>query len=500
MLRPRSYGWGVCFAVLGLAFFLVASATIDHVGQRSFLTSLGFIGAVVAASAAAGLWTGLLATALVLGALDFLYYEPFYSFRIADTNNQLRLAAFAVLGLTISLLGEGLQIARKRVRDRQRRLEEEIERRELADRRKDEFLAMLAHELRNPLAPIRYALEMVRSRQPLDPEVEQAREMIERQVCQMTHLVDDLLDVGRISHGTLRLRKERTELEPALRIAVEATRPHMDASQHELTVSIPQERIFLEADPTRLAQIVANLLDNSAKYTDRGGRISLSAARQEDNVVIAVRDNGIGIAPDMLPQVFDMFAQADHSIERTRGGLGIGLTLVRRLVELHGGQIEASSAGPGRGSEFIVRLPCLPASDVPEPDITPAATEPTLQRSRILIVDDNRDAAQSLAALIRLQGADVRTAHDGLAALDVAAEFRPEVIFLDIGLPQLNGYDVCRRMREHPWGKEATIVAITGWGQEEDRAKSKAAGFDHHAVKPVEYATLLKLLASPVAT
>ena len=363
-----------------------------------------------------------------------------------------------------------------------------------ADRRKDEFLATLAHELRNPLAPIRNALHIMRLRANDAPTVEQARMIMERQLGQMVRLVDDLLDVGRITRGKLELRKERVELASVVKNAVDTTRPLIEGAGHELTISLPAQPIHLDADPVRLAQVLANLLNNAAKYMDRGGRIWLSAGRSDREVVLTVRDAGIGIPPEALPTIFDMFMQVEDSLEKSRGGLGIGLTLAKQLVELHGGAIEARSGGPGQGSEFTVRMPAVPAlaavaavrDDELGPDIP--------VRFRILVADDNLDAAESLGMMLRLMGNDVRTVRDGLQALEEAATFRPDLALLDIGMPRLNGYDTARRIREQRWGQEIVLVALTGWGQEEDKRKAAEAGFDRHFTKPVNPSELAALM------
>jgi PAS domain S-box-containing protein len=364
-----------------------------------------------------------------------------------------------------------------------------------ADRRKDEFLAILAHELRNPLAPIRNAVQILRTQGPPVPQLQWARDVIERQVEQLTRLVDDLLDVSRITRGKIELRTERVELAAVVRDAVEASRPLVEKWSHALAVELPPAPLFLQADRTRIAQVLLNLLDNAAKYTEPGGRIWLTAAREGGEVVIRVRDTGIGIPADMLARIFDLFTQVDRSVERFQGGLGIGLTLVQRLVAMHGGTVEARSAGPGQGSEFVLRLPRAGAG---APGARPATAGPeavtAADRYRILVVDDNHDAAESLAMLLGMLGHDVRSAHDGLAAVETAEAFQPRVVLLDIGLPGLNGHDVARRIREQR-GDDVVLVALTGWGQEEDRRRSREAGFDHHLTKPVEFGALTKLLA-----
>jgi CheY-like chemotaxis protein len=358
-----------------------------------------------------------------------------------------------------------------------------------ADHRKDEFLATLAHELRNPLAPIRNAIQIIRQ-----SDERQARDMMERQVSQMVRLVDDLLDISRISRGKLQLRKERVGLADVLNAAVETARPVIEASAHELTVTMPPQPIVLQADPTRLAQVVANLLNNAAKYTEKAGHIWLTAERRGNEAVVSVRDTGIGIPAEQLPLIFQMFSQVASALERSQGGLGIGLSLVKGLVELHGGTIEARSGGPGKGSEFTVHLPLVDVLEAQTPSGDGEKAQ-TVQKCRILVVDDLRDAAESLAMLLRMMGHETRTAYDGLEAVQTAAAFQPNVVLLDIGLPKMNGYEAARRIRSEPWGGNVTLVALTGWGQEEDKRRSLEAGFDHHLTKPVDPAALAKLLA-----
>jgi signal transduction histidine kinase/CheY-like chemotaxis protein len=366
-----------------------------------------------------------------------------------------------------------------------------------ADRRKDEFLATLAHELRNPLAPLANGLQLMRLVKD-DPEaLERFRSMMERQLGQMVRLVDDLLDVSRISRGKTELRKERIGLAKVVEQAIETCGPLLDASGHELTVRLPPDPILLDADATRLTQAICNLLNNAGKFTSRGGRILLAVERQDAQAVIRVRDTGLGIAPDQLSRIFDLFAQVDTSLERTRSGLGIGLTLVKNIVEMHGGTVQAHSDGIGQGSEFVVRVP-VPA-EASEPALPqPSPREPAVHTParRILVVDDNHDSAASLAMLLKLAGNETRTAHDGLQAVEAAAAFKPEVILLDIGLPKLNGYDAARRIRERSGSNGTVLVALTGWGQDRDRQMSKEAGFDAHLVKPVDLAALKQLLAS----
>jgi PAS domain S-box-containing protein len=362
-----------------------------------------------------------------------------------------------------------------------------------ADRHKDEFLAMLAHELRNPLAPLRNGLQILKLMGTGDAAAERTRQMMERQLGQMVRIIDDLLDLNRVSRGQIALQKQRVALADVVRLAVETSLPLIEAGGHELTVTVPPEPLLVDADPVRLAQVFANLLNNSAKYTDRGGRIWLFAERQGSAVVVSVRDNGIGIPAPMLAKVFDMFTQAEGARDKAPGGLGIGLTLVQRLVALHGGSVEAHSAGPDRGSEFVVRLPL--AADLAGVALDCVGAAPAGSVHRILVVDDNLDAATTLAEMLELMGHETRTAHDGLEALAAAAAFRPDLILLDLGMPKLDGYETSRRIRQEPWGARTVLVALTGWGQEEDRRRSRDAGFDEHLVKPVELAALEKLLA-----
>jgi signal transduction histidine kinase/ActR/RegA family two-component response regulator len=363
-----------------------------------------------------------------------------------------------------------------------------------ADRRKDEFLATLAHELRNPLATVRNALHVLQLPGVDDASAARAREMMGRQVEQLVRLVDDLLDVSRVMHGRIALRRERVGVAAVLTRAVETARPAIDAAGHELTVALPAEPVWVDADVVRLTQVVGNLLHNAAKYTERGGRISLGAGREGDEAVIRVRDTGIGIRPDMLSRIFDLFVQTDRAADRSQGGLGIGLTLVRRLVEMHGGRVQALSDGPGTGSAFVVRLPARPAACEGPPASGPPAPA-AVPRRRVLVVDDNADAAESLAMLLRLEGQEVRVAHDGPAALEAARAERPNVIFLDIGMPGMDGYEVCRRLRQESGLNGAVLVAVTGWGQEEDRRRGQEAGFDRHLVKPVGMEVLQQVLA-----
>jgi len=361
------------------------------------------------------------------------------------------------------------------------------------DNRKDEFLAMLAHELRNPLAPIRNALEIMRVDGHAGSVVGQAaRVMMERQLEQMVRLIDDLLDVSRITRGRLELRKERVALDAVIRGAIDTSRPLIEKARHELTVELPAERVVLDADPVRLAQVFSNLLNNAARYMDEGGHIWIRAECADGEVRVSVRDTGVGIPADALPWIFDMFVQAGVP-ERSQSGLGIGLTLVKRLVDMHGGSVEATSDGPGRGAEFTVRLPVAPPAPAASP-VEPAEAAPHSIPRRVLIADDNRDAADSMAMLLRLMGNEVRTVHDGIAAVEEAAAFRPSVILLDIGMPRLNGYDAARLIRQQRWSAGTLLVALTGWGQEEDKRRAADAGFDRHFTKPLDPGELRRLI------
>ena len=362
-----------------------------------------------------------------------------------------------------------------------------------SDRAKDEFLATLSHELRNPLAPLRNAIALLRSAAGGDERVAGLQAVMERQVNHLVRLVDDLLEVSRISRGTFLLRKERVALATVVRNAVETSSPLLQAGRHELVESLPEEPLWLEGDPVRLAQILANLLNNAAKYTDDGGRIELRAWREHGQAVVSVRDNGLGIAPEMLPRLFDMFSRGNRDTARSQGGLGIGLALARRLVEMHEGTLEAHSDGLGQGSEFVLRLPLAPgASSSAAAD---AAVAEDLHGIRVLVVDDNHDAGDSLAVVLQQLGAQVRVSRDGASALAAFDDFAPTVALLDIGMPGMNGYEVARRLRARPGGAGTRLIALTGWGQEEDRRRAREAGFDHHLVKPAELPVLLALLA-----
>jgi len=363
-----------------------------------------------------------------------------------------------------------------------------------ADRRKDEFLATLAHELRNPLAPIRQAALISKAPGATDAQKRWSHDVIDRQVQHMSLLLDDLLDISRVTRGTLALRMQPTDLAAVIESAVETARPTIDAKRHILAVDVPSEAIQFTADPLRVAQVLSNLLTNAAKYTDPEGQIRITGRCEREDVVIRVADSGIGISAAALPRVFNMFSQVHSMTDRSEGGLGIGLALAQGLIELHGGTIEANSAGLGYGSEFTVRLPRRMAAHATKLTSNSPATPPVPLRRRILIADDNRDSAETLAALLRMEGHEVTSVHDGPVALSVFSDIKPEVVLLDIGMPGLTGYEVARKMRQSAAGLAARLIAITGWGQDVDKERAFAAGFDYHLTKPVDPRRLIELL------
>jgi PAS domain S-box-containing protein len=363
-----------------------------------------------------------------------------------------------------------------------------------ADRRKDEFLATLAHELRNPLAPICAAAELLKQAKSLAPELRAATAILERQARQMTHLIDDLLDVSRITSGRIRLHPEPVELKELLKTVIETYRHSAETARHQIALAASAESIYVSGDRTRLTQVISNIFHNAVKYTPPGGKIEIALRTEDQHAVVSVRDNGMGIPPEMLEHIFEPFAQLDRSYERPDAGLGIGLTLAKRLVDLHGGRVEARSAGRGKGTEFVIRLPAIAA--VPAKRTTPRHADPELSAScRVLIADDNHDAAVSLSILLQSMGHDTRVVHDGIEALEAAELFRPDVVLLDIGMPRLDGYETARRMASQPWAATMQIVAVTGWGQETDRQRAKDAGFHRHLVKPVDLDALREVLS-----
>lgn len=379
------------------------------------------------------------------------------------------------------------------------RLEKQLQEQAVAaadmDRRKDEFLAMLSHELRNPLAPISNAVHLLRLQKNEEPLQQKARTIIERQVVQLTRLVDDLMEVSRITTGRVQLRLDRVVLSGIVERAVEAARPLIDQRRHELTVSLPPQPIWLNADASRLEQVIVNLLANAAKYTDEGGHMWLTVHENGTDCVLGVRDTGVGIAPDLLPRIFDLFTQAERSLDRSQGGFGIGLALVQRLVEMHSGKVEVRSS-LGQGSEFVVRLPMLLTTGPHSPSFPAEKATPAGPALRILVVDDNVDTAGSLAMLLAASGHDVRMAHDGPTAVESALEYRPNVMLLDLGLPGFDGYEVAKRMRQRAGFQNVVLVAMTGHGLDADRQRSQDALFDHYFVKPVDFGMVQEILAT----
>jgi signal transduction histidine kinase len=387
---------------------------------------------------------------------------------------------------------EALRVAN---RDLEARVLERTEALREADRRKDEFLAMLAHELRNPLAPIGYAVRILDEADANGPEPVHARRVITRQLSQLSRLIDDLLDVSRISHGVMELKKELVALTDVVELALESCRPRIGAGGIELQVSLPPGRVVLDGDRVRLAQCLINLVNNSVRHTPAGGKITIQASHHDGDVVISVEDTGSGIPPESLERVFEMFTRLKRNHGGVEPGLGVGLALVRKIVELHGGAIDARSDGPGRGAEFTIRLPSVPARpEAPSP--TPPSQPTGAPRHRILIAEDGRDAADSFGMLLRIMGHEVRIAYDGQEAVTEAGAFRPGVIFMDVGMPRLNGYDAARAIRSQPWGKDIFLIALTGWGQADDRRRSREAGFDRHLTKPVDPEDLGSLLST----
>jgi PAS domain S-box-containing protein len=461
---------------------------------RDVVTDFNFPLATVASAEGlhAGLGLPITLNQEVLGVMEFF-------------SEEIRQPEPDVIDMMNAIAGQiGQFIERKRVEESLRTTAAENARLlaslQETDQRKDEFLAMLAHELRNPLAPIRNAVQIIRRKGLPVPELQWSTEVIHRQVSQMSRLVDDLLDISRITRGKVEMRKETVDLSEVLNSALEVSRPLIEKWGHKLTISLPPHPVRLFADPTRLTQVFLNLLNNAAKYTDQGGHIELKAELDGGAVVVTVKDNGIGIAPEMLPRIFEPFAQVDRSLARAQGGLGIGLTLVQRLLAFHGGSIEARSEGPGKGSEFVARIPLAYGPEAgASAGESPKNSASAFPSRRILIVDDNKDAADSLGMLMRMLGHEVHTAHDGLEAVGAAATFQPEVVLLDIGLPKLNGYEAAVRIREQKGCAGVRLIALTGWGQSEDRRRSQEAGFDYHLTKPVEIALLQEMLARPIS-
>jgi signal transduction histidine kinase/ActR/RegA family two-component response regulator len=510
MFLARRYpAWGYLIAILGSVVVLGLRFSTDT-PTRGFFTSLAFLLAVLAAGLVGGWKPAVLATLVCLANERFFFTNPKHSFSIPSGGDTMRMLVYAASGIAISLLCEGLQRAWSRVAERQRQLEREMSERlavaqerlhlvdqlRQADRRKDEFLATLAHELRNPLAPLSNALELWRFAKNKPEQLDELREMMQRQVRQMTRLIDDLLDVSRISRGKISLRTERVELRSLVNTALESVKPVIGASNHRLEISLPEEPVFVHGDATRISQVVGNVLNNAIKYTPEGGHIWLSVARERDKASISVRDTGCGIPTDHLSNIFEMFQQVDQTLDRSQGGLGIGLTLAKRLIEMHGGTIEATSDGPGQGSEFLIRFPTIAAEESGEAEPAPSvAATPELPRRRILVVDDVHESAQTLARMLQTIGQEVSTAHDGYAALAHVREHRPEAVFLDIAMPGMNGYEVARRIRASHDAEAPMLVALTGYGQDDDRRRAQEAGFDFHLTKPASIEQLTSLLS-----
>jgi len=443
---------------------------------RLLVRATGYRAAVAAALIAAD--------STALGVITTLFRAPH-----RPVQQQLR-------RLTLYLRQAGDFIERGRLEQGLRHSEEALRD---ADRRKDEFLALLAHELRNPLAPIRYALAAAKRPGRSAEQRQQAEEIMERQVEHMSRLLDDLLDISRITHGTLELKRTRTELTSVIGAAIETARPVLDAKQHVLSLDLPKQPVRIDADAVRLAQAFSNLLINAAKYTDPGGHIELQASRDQAEAVVTIRDNGMGISADMMPRLFKLFSRAHSLHTRAEGGLGVGLALVRGLVALHGGRVEARSAGTGHGAEFTVRLPIGMAIEEPRREPPAVAAAGATRGMKILVVDDNRDAADTCAMVLDLSGYRVQTAYSGHAALELGAKFQPHALVLDIGLPDFDGYKLAAQVRASSWGRDAILVAVTGWGQEEDRRRAFEAGFDHHLAKPIAAEQLESVLQSPRA-
>jgi signal transduction histidine kinase len=539
----RVHRYGVAFAAVSVALgirWLFTPLLGDGVPY------LQFFPAVMVAGYYGGLGPGLAATLASALLADYLFLAPTQSLWVAKPADALSLFLYTCSGGVISLLNAALHRAREQAASAAIRLKETVQEREgLIDqlqgererlelahetlhtqneelqcqseelesqseelrvqnlelveqhRQRSQFLAMLAHELRNPLAPIIVAAELLRQRSAGDPVLERQQEIIARQAHHLARMVDDLLDVSRVTQGKISLRRERVEISEAVEQALQICRPLIEEREHELSLSLPVQSITLEADPTRLVQVICNLVNNAARYTERGGKIWLTITRERSELTLRVKDTGRGISPDLLSRVFDLFVQADDSPSRPTGGLGVGLTLVRSLVQQHGGTVRAESDGDGAGSEFIVRLPVLPSSThYDQSGKTTSAVDSVRFGARILVVDDNRDAAETLAELLDLSGYEVRAAFDGRSGLDVADEFRPEVVFMDLGMPGLDGFETATQLRATEHGRSLLLIAVTGYGAADDRRRTRECGFDAHLTKPIDPKSLLQLLRS----
>ena len=434
----------------------------------------------------------------VLRSKVAVFAELYRKTRALEVTNRSLLIEVAERRRAEMRLSELNQVLDERVNARTRALEASEAKLRESNRRKDDFLATLAHELRNPLAPVRNAAQILLMKSAAVPEIQSATALIDRQIQAMSRLIDDLMDVSRINQGRIELRPERLDVVGVIEDAIETSRTQIDECGHQLAVTLPAEKLMIDADRTRLAQAFMNLLNNAAKYMDKGGRIELAVQQVGDECVVIVKDTGIGMPADRLEAIFEMFSQVETALSRSRGGLGIGLSLTRRLVEMHGGTIVARSAGLGQGSEFEVRLPLAATRNHEEettlPRTTGTVTDISAGRLRILVADDNHDAAETLAALLEVMGHTVRYVHDGEAAVHASRDFAPQVVLLDIGMPKLNGYQACQRIRTGPGGAAMTLIAVTGWGQSEDKLAAQKAGFDKHLVKPVDPVALFAIL------
>jgi signal transduction histidine kinase/ActR/RegA family two-component response regulator len=508
LLARRSAAWGYLIAIVGSGLVVLLRVSTEG-PLRTFLASLAFILAVLVAGLVSGWKPGLLTVLLCLVTERVFFTDPRQSFWRPSSNDGLRILAYTLTGLAITLLCEGLHRAWRRIEERQRQLEREmserlavaqerlqlVEQLRQADRRKDEFLATLAHELRNPLAPLSNALELWELVKDRPEQLHELRGMMQRQVRQMTRLIDDLLDVSRISRGKISLRLERVELRSLVTTAIETVKPIITANDQRLELCLLPQPVFVRCDATRVAQVVGNVVHNAAKYTPESGEIRVTVSREQATARISVRDTGCGIPPQLLSNIFEMFQQVDQTLDRAQGGLGIGLTLAKRLIEMHGGSIEAHSDGEGRGSEFVISLPAdlAEAAKVESGPVAPTRHE--LPRHRILVVDDLHESAQTLARILRAMGQEVATAHDGPSALTRVGEHKPDVVFLDIAMPGMNGYEVARRIRAANGVEPPVLVALTGYGQDEDRRRAREAGFDFHLTKPTSTEQLTSVLS-----
>ena len=459
---------------------------------RDSVPYITLYGAVAIAVWFGGVGPAVLSLILGYAIVKVRYIEPRGMLAIEGPTGVLELGLFALSCALIIVLGEAMRRVRDRYRASEAELRERARQLQRADTNKSQFLAVMSHELRNPLAPLRTGLELLRLQRD-DPATRETHDMMERQILQLTRLIDDLLDVSRIDRGKLELRPERVSIEPVLRTAIDTAKPNIDAKGHVLLVRYPPQPLYVECDPVRLAQVVSNLLNNAAKFTPPRGRIELSAREEDGKVVMSVADNGIGIPPENLKEVFDMFVQLDTANVTAAGGLGLGLTLARSIVERHRGSIEARSPGRGRGSQFLVRLPLAPAPVAEKKPLE--AQKPAAERRRVLVVDDNVDAAQTLAQYLRMDGHRVESALDGEAALRIAEVLHPDVAFIDLNMPRMDGVEVAKRLRVTSWGRGARLVALTGMGQQSDIARTREAGFDEHITKPADLKRLSRLAA-----